>query len=104
MRLTNRVRFGSRELYPTVARERCLRATIWLIAGMTQMAPRVRLARLPFAVVALDRASTELAAATCSPPLVVFLGTCTLPLGVVQENDANWHWYKSTVRLVTKPD
>ena len=79
MRLTNRVRFGSRELCPTVARERCLRATIWLIAGMTQMAPRVRLPRLPFAVVALDRASTELAAATCSPPLVVFLGTCTLP-------------------------
>lgn len=75
MRLTNRVRFGSRELYPTVARERCLQATIWLIAGMTQMAPRVRLPRLPLAVVALDRASTELAAATCcSPPLVVFLG------------------------------
>ena len=86
MRLTNRVRFGSRELYPTVARERCLRATIWLIAGMTQMAPRVRLPRLPLAVVALDRASTELAAATGHTHAAG-------ARGVVQENDANSPWY-----------
>ena len=74
---------------------------------MTQMAPRVRLARLPFAVVALDRASTELAAATCSPPLVVFLGTCTLPelckkmtRTGIGTNQRPKHWNKCDMRPV----